>query len=123
MHPIVRLTLLALLTVALQGIAVGPAAAQSASVAAAADDPDAEDAGPARPARNPSFYRADVPVVSQSEKRSALIRGLGQVVIRLTGDLKAPSNNVIRKAASNIDAFVTGSSFRQDAETVNGVPV
>jgi hypothetical protein len=76
-----------------------------------------------KPVRNPSFYTAEVPVNSQNEKRAATVRGLFQVVTRLTGDPKAASNPVIRRAAANIDALVTGDSWRQDAETIGGVPV
>jgi hypothetical protein len=73
--------------------------------------------------RNPAFYTAEVPVVSQNEKRAALGRGLAQVVVRLTGDPKAASAQVVRRAAGNVEALVTSSSWSQDSEMVNGVPV
>ncbi len=76
-----------------------------------------------KPVRNPSFYTAQVPVNSQNEKRVATVRGLMQVIVRLTGDLGAASNPVVRRGAGNIDSLVTASSFKQDSEIVNGVPV
>ena len=76
-----------------------------------------------KPVRNPAFYTADVPVASQNEKRAGMARGLAQVVVRLSGDPKAASAQVVRRASGNVEALVTASSFRQDAEMVNGVPV
>jgi len=100
-----------------------PAATRPASPAAkaAATDPAAAAAKP-KPVRNPAFYTASVPVSSQKEKRSGQQRGLIQVITRLTGDTKAASNPVVRRAASNVEALVTASSFRQEAQTVGGVP-
>jgi hypothetical protein len=75
--------------------------------------------------RNPAFYGAEVKVSSlnAAERRGATMRALGQVVVRLTGNPQAASNNVIRRAGANIDALTTSSKFRQDTELVNGVPV
>jgi len=92
-----------------------PGADGTAAAAAAAAKP--------KPVRNPSFYTAEVPLNSQNEKRSGMARGLIQVVTRLTGDTKAAGNPVVRRAAGNVEALVTSSSFTQQAETVGGVPV
>ncbi|MEO8160211.1 MAG: DUF2066 domain-containing protein [Arenimonas sp.] len=110
---------------AAQDPATRPAAAKPVAAKPAPGGVDADAAAAARPkpARNPSFYTANVPVNSQNEKRAATVRGLFQVVMRLSGDPQAASNPVIRRAAANIDALVTGDSWRQDAETVGGVPV
>jgi hypothetical protein len=129
MPPIARVVASLLLSVALSASlpahAQGsPAAARppAARPAAASAEPEAASARP-KPVRNPSFYSAMVPVNSQNEKRIATQRGLIQVVVRLTGDPKAGSNPVIRRGAGNVDALVTSSSWTQDSETVNGVPV
>ena len=100
-----------------------PAAASKPAPAArpGAGDPAAEAARP-KPVRNPAFYTATVPVGSQKEKRSGMQRGLIQVITRLTGDTKAAVNPVVRRAAANVEALVTSSSFSQQAETVGGVP-
>jgi hypothetical protein len=45
------------------------------------------------------------------------------VITRLTGDTKAATNPVVRRAAGNVEALVTASSFTQQAETIGGVPV
>jgi hypothetical protein len=131
MPPIARHLAFALLLAALapagvlaQGSAPSAAAAKPAPARPAAiqSGADATAAKP-KPVRNPSFYTADVPVNSQNEKRAATVRGLFQVVTRLTGDPKASSNAVIRRAAANVDALVTDSSWTQDSEIVGGVPV
>jgi hypothetical protein len=73
--------------------------------------------------RNPAFYTADVTLRSQNEKRGGLIRAFNQVVVRLTGNPDAPQNAVVRRAASGVEALVQKSAFRQEEDTVNGVPV
>jgi hypothetical protein len=128
MPPIARFAALALLFAVASGplradpqaAPARPAAAKPA--AARPGDPAAPAAKP-KPVRNPAFYTAEVPVASQNEKRSALGRGLAQVVVRITGDPKAASAQVVRRAAGNIEALVVSSSWSQDSETVNGVPV
>ena len=133
MRPIVRLTALAML------IAAGPGLAQTADRTAPMSTPDGAEAAAAPPAtptaepgapaskpkpvRNAAFYTAEVPVDSQNERRGATIRALGQVIVRLTGNPQAASNNVIRRSSANIEALTTSSKFRQDSETVNGLPV
>jgi len=136
MPPIARVV--ALLVLSAVFFLPAPASAQASPAAApkparpAASSPvpprtPADAAGTAaprpKPVRNPSFYTAVVPVASKNEKRSGMVRGLMQVVVRLTGDPKAASNAVVRRGAGNIDALVTGSSFREESEPVNGVPV
>ena len=126
MHSIARLTVFALFLVASQGFA-RTAASAGADVAAPGDelvDPAAPAAKP-KPVRNPAFYSAEVTVASQNagERRGATMRALGQVVVRLTGNPQAASNSVIRRAGANIDGLTTTSEFRQESETVNGVPV
>lgn len=133
MRPIARLTAFALLVAASQGLArtADPAAAATSQGGALRPvaPPDTATATPGQPTpkpkavRNPSFYSAEVSVNSQNEKRGATMRALGQVVVRLTGNPQAASNNVIRRASANIEALTTASDFRQESETVNGVPV
>lgn len=120
MPPIAHLCACALLLIA------GQAFAQSGSISTLDSGGDAgigaDDAGPAR---NPAFYSYEIAVNSEGdgERRAAMARALGQVVIRLTGDFQAPSNNVIRRASANVDGLATSFSFRQSSERVNGVPV
>ena len=129
MHPIVRLSACALLIAASQGFAqvssgAGPAPVRPTSTAAASPaEPDATAAKP-KPVRNPAFYSTDVLVNSQSagERHAATARALGQVVVRLTGNPQAALNTVIRRAAANVEGLTTNYAFRQDSETVNGVP-
>ena len=103
-------------------LAAGPAHAQTGAKPA---DPVASPAVKPKPTRNPAFYNTELTLSSQNaaERRGATIRALGQVVVRITGNPKAASNPVIRRAASSIDAMVLDSKLRQDSETVNGVPV
>ena len=130
MHPIVRLTALALLVAASPGPAhaAGGAGADSGAPPAKVADPAASATAPLpkpKPVRNPAFYSTEVTVSSQNaaERRGATMRALGQVVVRLTGNPQAASNPVIRRAGANIDALTAASKFRQDSDTVNGVPV
>lgn len=124
MPTIARLRLLALLLAACAGT---PAWAADPAGPAAPGTPAAPDAAkPAarpKPARNPAFYTTDVTVQSQNEKRGAMVRALGQVVVRLTGNPQAAQNPVVRRAAGNVESLVLKSAFRQEQDTVNGVPV
>ena len=107
-------------------VAAGPGYAQtSARPNAKPNDQAATPAAKPKPTRNPAFYSAELTISSQNaaERRGATIRALGQVVVRITGNPNAASNPVIRRASSSIDAMVIDSKVRQDAETVNGVPV
>ena len=121
---IARLRLFAFLLLACAG---SPAwAADPAGSAAPGTPATADAATPAarpKPVRNPAFYTTDVVVQSQNEKRGALIRALGQVVVRLTGNPQAAQNPVVRRAAGNVESLVLKSAFRQEQDTVNGVPV
>jgi hypothetical protein len=98
----------------------GPAGTAGATVPAS--DP-AEAAAKPKIARNPAFYTADVTVRTQGEKRAALIRAFNQVVVRLTGNPAAAQNPVVRRAAGGVEALVQRSAFRQEQDTVNGLPV
>jgi hypothetical protein len=125
MPPIARFAALVLLFAAAFGplrAAAEPQAAPAGPAPARSGDAAASTAKP-KPVRNPAFYTAEIPVVSQNEKRAALGRGLAQVVVRLTGDPKAASAQVVRRAAGNVEALVVSTSWSQDSETVNGVPV
>ena len=127
MHPILRLTAFALLLASGQGFAQtanSAGEAPSGRVAANAAEPGAAAAKP-KLVRNMAFYSADVTVNSQNadERRGATARALGQVLVRLTGNPQAPSNAVVRRASSNIDALVSKFEFRQESETVNGLLV
>ena len=117
MPPIARVVALALLLAAF-----GPARAEQAAAPRAGAAAPAAASKP-KLVRNAAFYTAQVPVRSQNEKRAALGRGLAQVIVRLTGDPKAASAQVVRRAAGNVEALVASSSWSQDSETVNGVPV
>src|SRR4051812_47739264 len=68
-----------------------PAPARPVSTASKSPAADAAAAAAAKskPVRNPSFYTAEVPLNSQNEKKSGMVRGLIQVITRLTGDTKA----------------------------------
>jgi hypothetical protein len=118
MPPTARFVALALLLAAL-----APARAEQGPVPLAGEAAATTATSAAKPVRNPAFYTAQVPVSSQNEKHVALGRGLAQVIVRLTGDPKAASAQVVRRAAGNVEALVDASSWSQDSETVNGVPV
>lgn len=124
MHPIVAITACALLIFSGDGFAQPKPAKPTAQAAVQPGLPGQPVAKP-KPARNPSFYTAEVPINSQSaaEQHAAKARGLAQVAVRLSGTPAAASNNLIRRSGSNVEALVTGSSIRQDADTVNGLPV
>jgi hypothetical protein len=127
MHPILRLTACVLL------IAAGQVCAQTANsagtAAAGSADPVGSEIGATAPkprlVRNPAFYSTEVTVNSQNadERNRGMVRALGQVLVRLTGNPQAPSNAVIRRASANIDALVSNHAFRQESEIVNGLPV
>ena len=133
MRPIVRLTACALIAASQSfaqtpGPVATPAPGQSAGrpAQAGAAVPAAIPGQPLpkpKPTRNASFYTAEVSLTSPAEQRGAKIRALGQVVVRLTGNPAAASNNLIRRSGANIEALITNSSTRQDTETVNGLPV
>ena len=130
MRPIFSVLVLAFL-VASGPVHARPAATDPAAPPAAGKEPVETTALPGqpeakpKPARYAAFYSTEVEVRSQNaaERRGAMVRALGQVVVRLTGNPQAASNAVIRRSAGNIEALVTDSSFRQDADTVNGVPI
>lgn len=131
MPPIARVTALALLLAFASAAVPALATAQAlppAKAKAAATAPATLPGQPVpkpKPVRLPSFYTAEVSVSSQnaSERSGATVRALMQVLVRLTGNPQAASNNVVRRATSNVQALTTASSFRQDSEIVNGVPV
>lgn len=124
---IARLRLLAVLLAACAGLPAWAANPAGPAGPAAPGTPAPTDATkPAarpKPVRNPAFYTTDVTVQSENEKRGALIRALGQVVVRLTGNPQAAQNPVVRRAAGNVETLVLKSAFRQEQDTVNGVPV
>jgi hypothetical protein len=121
---IARLRLSAILLAACTAtVCAAPLAAAVPAPADAAAQPGDKPAAKPKPVRNPAFYTTDVTVQSENEKRGALIRALGQVVVRLTGNPQAAQNPVVRRAAANVDNFVLKSAFRQEQQTVNGVPV
>jgi hypothetical protein len=117
MRQLCRPLLLLLCFVALPGFA------QVAGTMAA--DPGTENADPSPVVQVPAFYTAEVPVLSQSagERQVALGRALAQVVVRLSGNPQAGANAVVRKAAGHAEDLVTSSDYRQDSDSVNGVPV
>lgn len=117
MRPLSRLLFPLLWLIAMSGLAqaAGP---DPTGQAPAADEPPPI-------VQVPAFYVAEVPVLSQAagERQAALARALGQVVLRLTGNPQAPATAVVRKAAAHAEDLLTDSQYRQDNETVNGVPV
>jgi hypothetical protein len=134
MPPIARFVALALLLAAFNapaGAAADPQASRPAPARTPASrpaparpgDPAATPAAKPKPVRNPAFYVAQVPVNSKNEKSAATARGLAQVVVRLSGDPKAASAQVVRRAMGGVEALVVSSEWTQDSETVNGVPV
>jgi hypothetical protein len=124
MRQIVRFTACALLIFSAQALAQPKPAKPTAPPVAQPALPGQPVAKP-KPVRNPGFYTAEVTINSQSaaEQHAAKARGLAQVVVRLTGTPAAASNSLIRRSGANVEALVTGSSIRQDADTVNGLPV
>ena len=117
MRQLCRPLLLLLCFVALPGFAQVAGTATS--------DPGTESADSSRVVQVPAFYTAEVPVLSESagERQVALGRALAQVVVRLTGNSQAAANAVVRRAAAHAEDMLTDSQYRQDNETVNGVPV
>lgn len=112
----------------LLALAAGPLAAQELAPL----EPAAPSVGePAASSRDPELYRAEVELISQSEseRRTATARALGQVVVKLTGDPLAPGNPVVRRALGNAESFVAdsrasdASSDREGNTAVGGVPV
>jgi hypothetical protein len=134
MPPNARFVALALLIVVLlapAGAGAAPQATRPAPAGTAAakpvpsrpGDPATTPTAKPKPVRNPAFYVAQVPVNSKNEKSAATARGLAQVVVRLSGDPKAASAQVVRRAMGGVEALVISSEWTQDSETVNGVPV
>ncbi|KFN45102.1 DUF2066 domain-containing protein [Arenimonas oryziterrae] len=112
---------------ALAQVAAPTSPAKPATGAAASDPAPVK----IRPMRDPALYKTEVILLSQgdAERRSATARGLAQVVIKLTGNVGAPTNPVIRRAMSTAQAYVsdakteTASSDAEGNTAVGGVPV
>jgi len=106
-----------------------PLSAQLASPAPAPNQ--AVGAAKARPLRDPALYRAEVVLNSPNprERDAGIGRGLAEVVVKLTGDPKAPTNPVIRRALANAETLLDESSSDVDASdhagntAIGGVPV
>ncbi len=72
----------------------------------------------------PSLYTAEVPVNGQSdvERSEALKTGLGQVVIRLTGDNGVFARPDVAHQVAEAERYVQQYQYRQDVVTDNGQP-
>jgi len=96
--------------------AAGPGAAASPALAAA----------PATAtARELEWYTAEVPVTSQEsrERDAALGRALAQVLVRVSGQVAAPSDPVVQRALRVAESMVVGTEYRDVEELAGGVPV
>lgn len=69
-----------------------------------------------------SLYTGEVPVVDQSdEQRSIALRNaLAQVVVKLTGDRDAASNEAVAKLVESAERYVQQYTYRQEVATVDG---
>lgn len=84
-----------------------------------------------KPVRDLALYQTEVTLTSQnaSERQGATARALLQVLIKLTGDLQAPNNALIRRSLPSASSFVSEASApvtASDSEgntAVGGVPV
>lgn len=56
------------------------------------------------------------------ERRSAIGRALVQVLVRLTGDRRAPMAPVVRKAMLNAEALTRSVEYRDSGDAVPGTP-
>lgn len=126
--PLAVLACLVLLLVA------APVGAQTAAPARPAKTAVASEVSPPvkiKPMRDYALYRAEVSLTSQgaNERKAATARALSQVIVKLTGNVQAPSNPTIRKALANAQAYVseaTAPVAASDSEgntAIGGVPV
>ncbi len=124
-----RTTLLMFRVALLLALAPAPLLAQDAPPAgsAAATEVPAE----AQAVRDPALYQAEVELRSQGagERRAAAARALGQVLVKLTGQLQATGNPVVRRALGSAESMVVDSrgteavSDQQGNTAIGGVPV
>jgi hypothetical protein len=75
--------------------------------------------------RDMAWYTAEVPVSSQEgrEHDAALGRALAQVLVRMTGQLSAPSDPVLQRALRSAGTLSTGTEYRDAEEIAGGVAV
>lgn len=101
---------------------VSLAGAQSGPVPPADPADPAPVADKALPVRDPTLYRARVSLTTQSasERQAATGRALAQVLVKLTGDVDAPTNAVVRKAMANASALVADTQAAAAPEDAEG---
>jgi uncharacterized protein len=78
-----------------------------------------------KPVRDPALYvgESTMDAIGDNEKRAAIARALGQVMVKLTGNPGAMNSTVVRRAMSSANSLVASSNSRQENDTVGGVPV
>jgi uncharacterized protein len=103
-----------------------PAASAVKAPAASALNKEAEKP-PSRPkpVRDPALYvgESTMDAVGDGEKRAAIARALGQVMVKLTGNPGAMNSMVVRRSMASANSLVASTSTRQDSGTASGMPV
>ncbi|HMB56858.1 MAG TPA: DUF2066 domain-containing protein [Arenimonas sp.] len=108
-----------------------PATTSGNSTASNGDDDATAAPVKIKPMRDPALYRTEVTLTSQgdNERRAATARGLGQVIVKLTGNVQAVGNPVIRKAMPSAQSYVsdakteTAASDSEGNTAVGGAPI
>lgn len=105
--------------------AANPLSAQSTEPLAPVVSPAIAPEDAPAASRDVSWYTAEVPVSSQEgrEHDAALARALAQVLVRMTGQLSAPSDPVLQRALRSAGTLSTGTEYREAEEIAGGVPV
>jgi len=128
LNPCLLVLFAALVPAAAIGTEVPPTEAAAAEPVAGplADAP----AGGLPAERDLSLYQGQVTLISQGagERRAATARALAQVVVKLTGDPKAASHPLVRRALASAETYVTTSDTRESSDqqgntAIGGVPV
>lgn len=78
-----------------------------------------------KPVRDPALYRGEavMDTIGDNAKRVATAKALGQVLVKLTGNPSAISNNIVRRAMPTANTMVSDSDTRQDGDSASGMPV
>lgn len=121
--PVPQALPLAVLCLALAGGFAVPATGSAQDLPA----PDAfvEAGPPAAATRELEWYTAEVPVSSQEsrERDAALGRALAQVLVRMTGNARAPTEPVLQRSLRVAESMLLGTEYREVEEMAGGVPV
>jgi uncharacterized protein len=78
-----------------------------------------------KPVRDPALYvgESTMDALGDNEKRAAIARALGQVMVKLTGNPGAMNSTVVRRSMAGANSLVASTSTRQDSGTASGMPV